>query len=120
MWSFDNLISNGLMATGGTGIIVLVGLFLRKLISSASRDIARSTAEVDILNMWKVERDTLRALTEELQKERIELMMKLSAVQVQLSAVQEQLSILVKDKKELVDELHNCQKRCESCAFKQS
>ena len=112
---WDSILSGTLLTTGGTGLVVIIALFIRKIIASTSRDAARSGAEVDILNMWKVERDMLKALTEELQRERVELMIKLSNVQQQLRLVQEQLSILVKDKKELVAELRDCEQRCLNC-----
>lgn len=117
MGSLDAIISSGVLATGGTGIIIIIGLFIRQLVSNTTKNAAKSSAEVDILTMWKQERDALKKLTEELQKERLELMIKLSLLQSQLQAVQDQLTTLVQDKQDLTEQVRS---KCDTCAFRKN
>lgn len=118
MNALDSIVSSAILTTGGTGIIIMIGLFIRQLISNSTRYTAKTGAEVDILTMWKLERDALKTLTEELQKERIELMIKLSNLQQQLQSVQDQLNTLVEDKKNLLEEVKEKEKRCAECIFR--
>lgn len=118
MEPLDTIISSGVLAAGGSGILVVIGLFIRQLISNTTKNTTKNEAEIDILTMWRVERDALKALTEELQKERVELTIKLTVLQAQLSTVQQQLAQLVEDKKVLQEEVKHRPKECATCAFR--
>jgi predicted nuclease with TOPRIM domain len=115
MPTFETLISSGVLAGGGGGILVVIALFIRRLVSDTTKNTAKSSAEVDILAMWKMERDTLKKLTEELQSERLSLTSKLSAMEGQLKAVQVQLQTLIEDKKSLMIEVEEYNKKCYGC-----
>jgi seryl-tRNA synthetase len=115
MPTFETLISSGVLAGGGGGILVVIALFIRRLVSDTTKNTAKSSAEVDILAMWKMERDTLKKLTEELQSERLSLTSKLSAMEGQLKAVQVQLQTLIEDKKSLMIEVEEYNKKCYEC-----
>jgi predicted nuclease with TOPRIM domain len=118
MPTFETLISSGVLAGGGGGILVIIALFIRRLVSDTTKSTAKSSAEVDILAMWKMERDTLKKLTEELQAERLSLISKLSAMEGQLKAVQAQLQTLIEDKKGLMIEVEEYNKKCFECKYR--
>lgn len=118
MNAFDTIINSGLMTAGGAGLLVLIGLFIRRVISNTSKETKLNSAEVDILNIWRAERDAFKKLTEELQKERLELTIKFAVVENQLKHVSEQLAILVEDKKKLQDEIAKQEQMCDICPYK--
>ena len=118
MFTFDTIFNGGLMVAGGSGLLVLIGLFIRRVISATAKDTSKNSAEVDILNIWKSERDAFKKLTEELQKERLELTIKFTIVENQLKHVQEQLAILIAEKSTLVQEIKLQEEKCDVCPFK--
>lgn len=117
--ALSSTLSNGIVLTGSAGVLAVVLVFIRKLINNSNKDATKSEAEVDILNLWKSERDALKVLTEVLQKERTELLIKLSNLEHQLSAVQVQLASLLEDKKDLVERVEASERKCIECQFRE-
>lgn len=117
--ALSSTLSNGIVLTGSAGVLAVVLVFIRKLINNSNKDATKSEAEVDILNLWKSERDALKALTEVLQKERTELLIKLSNLEHQLSAVQVQLASLLEDKKDLLERVEASERKCVGCKFRE-
>lgn len=117
--ALSNTLSNGIVLTGSAGVLAVVLVFIRKLINNSNKDVSKSDAEVDILNLWKAERDAFKNLTEALQNERVELLLKLSKLEAQLSMVQTQLAALLDDKKLLLERVEASEKKCEGCKFKE-